>query len=193
MTRASAYSEQSQRETPWCAQQRYPRAAIPAEVRGWLLDTASLTRRVRRACGGRFQVQVLTQRWQRPDPGEARTLGLRRGQFGLVREVQLMCAGRPWVFARTVIPPHTLHGGLRHLAYLGNKPLGTVLFTDRTLRRDRVELARIVAGQRLFDAATRQLEIRPAAIWGRRSLFHIGGKRLLVSEIFLPDIAPCRD
>lgn len=104
-----------------------------------------------------------------------------------------MCAGRPWVFARTVIPPHTLHGGLRHLAHLGNKPLGTVLFTDRTLRRDRVELARLVAGQRLFDAATRRLETPPAAMWGRRSLFHIGGKRLLVSEIFLPDIAPCKD
>lgn len=193
MKHASTYSEQSKREPPWRAQQRCPRASIPAEVRGWLLNTASLTRRVRQTCGDRFRVRVLARRWQRPEPGEARALGLPRGRFVLVREVQLMCAERPWVYARTVIPPRTLRGGWRQLAHLGSKPLGAVLFTDRTLRRERVEIARLAAGQRLFDAATRQLETTPAAVWGRRSLFSAGGKRLLVSEVFLPGIAPCRN
>jgi chorismate-pyruvate lyase len=35
----------------------------------------------------------------------------------------------------------------------------------------------------------RDLRDKPETIWGRRSLFRLGGKPLLVCEFFLPDIA----
>jgi chorismate-pyruvate lyase len=37
----------------------------------------------------------------------------------------------------------------------------------------------------LFAAAVRGLRHHPAGIWGRRSVFRLGGKPLLVSEFFL--------
>jgi len=55
------------------------------------------------------------------------------------------------------------------------------------MRRGRVELAEILPGQAVFAAATVHTRHQPAAIWGRRSVFRLSGKPLLVSEIFLPD------
>jgi chorismate--pyruvate lyase len=40
----------------------------------------------------------------------------------------------------------------------------------------------------MFGRATRELKHRPQQIWGRRSVFRVGDKPLLVSEIFLPGL-----
>jgi chorismate--pyruvate lyase len=95
------------------------------------------------------------------------------------------------VFARTVIPRDTLVGSNRRLTRLKTRPLGAVLFADPGMERGPVEIARLTPCDRLFPAATRRLASAPEAIWGRRSLFTLAGKPLLVSEIFLPDIPPC--
>ena len=60
---------------------------------------------------------------------------------------------QPWVFARTLIPARTLRGRGRRLTRLGSRPLGQVLFADPKVRRDPVEIARIVAGQRMHQRA----------------------------------------
>lgn len=105
----------------------------------------------------------------------------------LIRQVQLLCGNRPWVYARTVIPATSMCGRLQRLARLGNRPLGAMLFADPGMRRGRVELARITPGQTLFAAALGHTgRDTPAAIWGRRSVFRIADKPLLVSEVFLP-------
>lgn len=119
---------------------------------------------------------------------EARTLGQRPEAYALVREVYLMCDDKPWVFARTVIPAGTLKGGRRRLANLGKRPLGAVLFADRSMRRSPVEIACLSPGQPLFARAVAPLCVTPEAIWGRRSVFRLSGQPLLVSEIFLPGI-----
>lgn len=161
--------------------------AIPDGVlRDWLLDTGSLTRRVRGACAGRFQVRVESQRWERPRLDEYLALGLRIGRLAWVREVHLLCDDRPWVFARTVIPPRTLRGSRRRLANLGNRPLGALLFADPHMQRGPVEVARVARGSALFAAATQGAPGSPSALWGRRSVFRLGGRPLLVSEFFLP-------
>jgi len=105
-----------------------------------------------------------------------------------IREVYLLCDAQPWVFARTVIPTRTLTGPRRRLTRLRGKPLGAVLFADPAMKRSQIEIARIQNGQALFDDATSQLSVTPDEIWGRRSAFFLGGKPLLVSEIFLPNI-----
>jgi chorismate--pyruvate lyase len=154
-------------------------------LRGWLLHTGSLTRRLQQACAGRFRVRVEMQGWGRPRLDEYRALRLRIGRIALIREVHLLCDERPWIFARTIIPVTTLRGRERRLAYLGNRPLGAVLFADPHMQRGPVQVACIPAGSALFAAAVQGLKRHPQEVWGRRSVFRLGGKALLVSEFFL--------
>lgn len=162
-----------------------------AELRYWLFDPASLTQRVREACTGRFKVRVEQQGWGRPRLDEYRALGVRQGRLALIREVHLLCDERPWVFARTVIPISTLSGKQRRLAHLGTRPLGAVLFADPHMVRGPVEVAPIRQGHPLYGAAVQGLKRKPEVIWGRRSVFRLGDKPLLVSEFFLPEIGGC--
>ncbi|MBA1333384.1 chorismate--pyruvate lyase, partial [Candidatus Endoriftia persephone str. Guaymas] len=106
----------------------------------------------------------------------------------LVREVELLCDEVPWVFARTLIPASTLRGAARRLTLLGDKPLGAVLFSDSRIKRGRTQVARLQPRHRLFSAASVDLQPVPDELWGRRTLFHVSGRPLLVNEIFLPRI-----
>lgn len=175
-------------EPLWLAARRFSRRRIPPPLLDWLLDRASLTRRLQDHCPRRFSVEVLAQGWRRPMRNEALLLGTRLPARALVREVRLLCGGMPLVFARTVIPAATLSGSRRRLARLGSRPLGAVLFADPGMRRGELELSCIRPGQRLFDTATRGLAEPPPRIWGRRSLFFLGERPLLVQEIFLPGV-----
>jgi len=173
--------------TRWQPYKYYRRSEIPAALAVWLLDPASLTRRLQGLCAGEFRVRVLSQVRGRPRRDEARALDMRRGGLAVIRQVELLCDERPWVYARTVIPESSLVGRLRRLNRLGTWPLGAMLFADRGMRRGVVELARILSGQPLFADAVRGQPSGPGEIWGRRSVFRLGHKPLLVSEIFLPD------
>lgn len=175
-------------EPAWLAYEQQRHAKVPARYFRWLRDQGSLTQRVKGACPGHFGVRLRHQGWGVPLPSERRLLGMGRARFGMLREVELCCDGRPWVFARTVIPARSLHGGARRLAHLGEHPLGAVLFADPATRRGRVEFARLAPRQPLYEAAVRHLEQRPPELWGRRAVFYFVGKPLLVNEIFLPEI-----
>lgn len=164
------------------------RSRIPASLLHWLLDPASLTHRVRQACQGCFSVRLVSQGWAPPARDERRRLAMRRGERGLVRHVELQCAGRPWVFARTVIPAHILTGSRRRLARLGTRPLGEYLFAQPSLRRDMLELTCVQPDCRLFGLAVPSSGTPPRALWGRRSVFRVNDKPLLVSEFFLPGL-----
>lgn len=177
-------------EPAWHEASRLHRREIPEAALRRLLDPASLTRRIQAACPGYFRVQVLAQGWARPQHNEVLALGMRDGSWGFVREVHLLCDDKPWVYARTVIPRTTLTGPRRRLTRLKSRPLGAVLFADPSMRRAAVEIARLTPCDKLYPAALRHLVERPPMIWGRRSLFTLGGKPLLVSEIFLPSIPP---
>ncbi|VAX14279.1 Chorismate--pyruvate lyase [hydrothermal vent metagenome] len=157
----------------------------------WLFDRGSLTRRLQMACPQDFRVELVEQGWQRPMLNEAMRLGVSPDRLALVRQVYLFCHARPVVYARTVIPLSTLSGAERHLACLGTRPLGAVLFASPNMSRDEVEVACIRPAQRIFTPATQMLASEPDAIWGRRSVFYLSHKPLLVSEVFLPAIARC--
>jgi chorismate--pyruvate lyase len=160
---------------------------MPRALRAWLLDTASLTLRLQQLCPGRFRVRLLSQSWGRPFENEARVLGMKPGSLALIRQVQLLCGEQPWVYARTIMPVSSLCGRLQRLAHLGTRPLGGMLFADPGMQRGGVELARLGTGQAMHAAATFHLAPRPAEIWGRRTVFRLADKPLLVSEIFLPE------
>jgi chorismate--pyruvate lyase len=175
-------------EPTWHAPRRLLRSAVPATIWPWLLDASSLTRRLQQACGSGFRVQVLQQRWELPQLSEARVLGIKAGRHVLIREVRLLCGGQPWVFARTAIPAATLTGRERRLGHLGSRPLGGLLFRDPSMRRGELEIARIERGQPLHQLACAGLSAPPPNLWGRRSLFFLHDKPLLVCEMFLPEV-----
>lgn len=179
-----SYNRREPRWAPWC---RFRHHQVPSAVERWLRDPGSLTARLKSASQGDFRVNLLRQGWARPLDSERRLLGMRRGGIAILREVELICGGVPWVFARTLIPVRSLQGPARRLAMLGNRPLGEVLFSDPTMRRGVTQMARLNARHALFASAT--VHLRPVTeIWGRRTLFHLAGKPLLVNELFLPDI-----
>jgi chorismate lyase len=173
--------------TRWQSCRCYRRSELPASLTVWLLDPASLTRRLQGLCSGEFRVRVLSQVRGRPRLDEARALGMRRGGLAIIRQVQLLCDEHPQVYARTVIPVSSLKGRLRRLARLGARPLGAMLFADRGMQRGVVELARIRPRETLYADAVRDPSQARGDIWGRRSIFRLAHKPLLVSEIFLPD------
>ena len=188
----SAPHSSSVAEPAWISLDRLRGSLLPAGVAPWLKDEGSLTRAMIQACngcGGRFSVQVQQQGWGGAAPSERRILGMSHGLTGLLREVELLCDGQPWVFARTLIPATSLKGGARRLAHLGNKPLGAVLFADPNTVRLAVEVARITPRHGLFHAACSHMPEQPDEVWGRRTLFAFAGQKLLVNEIFLPTIA----
>jgi chorismate--pyruvate lyase len=178
-------------EPQWRHQGQLPPHAIAPETACWLFDPASLTARVIAACDRQFRVEVIAQRWEVPYENEARRLRIRRKRLALIRQVFLYCEETPWVYARTVIPRRTLRGREKFLARLGDKPLGAVLFADPSMRRDPLEVAQLMPGQRLYQQATARLPEVATSIWGRRSVFYLRNKPLLVNEVFLPSIGQC--
>lgn len=130
---------------------------------------------------------MLRQDWLRPFADESRILRLPRSRVALVREVLLQCGDQPLVLARSVIPPDTLRGARRHLACLGNRPLGEILFSDPGLKRLGLQLA-AVEKERWQPELSAAFDIARSSdrIWGRRSLYAIAHGNLLVAEFFLP-------
>lgn len=140
----------------------------PVQLESWLFDPASLTKRLQRKSNGNFRVEVKQQCWQKPLCDEALALGIPIHQWALVREVTLLGNNIPWVQARSVLPLKTLRGKTGYLAHLGNRPLGAALFKEPSLKRLPLQYA------------------YQKPLWGRRSVFIVRKKPVLVAEYFLP-------
>lgn len=171
----------------WYTPEQLPRWRVPARLRGWLLDAASLTARLRAACG-EFRVELLQQGGSAVLHDEMSLLDLQKACSQHVRQVRLYCDDQPCVFARTVIPSHSLVGRYRRLLVLGERPLGEVLFSDRSIVRGPMQVARLLPHHRLFQMAALDQSCYPEILWARRSLFYLAGRPLLVNEVFLPSV-----
>jgi chorismate--pyruvate lyase len=157
----------------------------PAAAAAWLREPGLLTERLRACCAGESGL-VLVSEAEAPLAADDAALLRTPGGAAFVREVELTCSGRPWVFAQTLVPPATL-ARQRWLASLGRAALGERLASVPGLERGPLEFTRLVAGDRLHRRALRGREDAPAALWARRSWFAIEGDRLLVQEVFLPE------
>ena len=174
------------REPRWRPARQYTAAELPPARRSWLLDDGSLTVRLTALERGEFRVRRLSQEWQLPLLSESRLLQVSPRQRALVREVCLLLGDRAVVFARSVFPVASLTGDLAHLRHLQNKSLGSILFGHPGMRRSPFELALMAGDSDYLPHLLRQAE--PA--WGRRSRFVIGGRSLMVSEVFLEGFTP---
>jgi len=155
-------------------------------LRVWLTDNGSLTDRLVTSGQGEFRVQRLCQGWAVPLPSERRLLDLPPRQLALVREVALLLDNNAVVFARSIFPISSLVGSLAHLRRLRNTSLGAILFKHPGMHRSPFELARMSGNSDYLPPGLQQ----SGPAWGRRSRFQIGGKKLMVSEVFLQAFTP---
>jgi chorismate--pyruvate lyase len=156
---------------PWRQWKQPTRDYLPEPLRTWVIDRGSLTKRLIQACGGDFRVEPIRQYWGRASRSEAQILGINPRQQVYIREVALVCADNPWVYARTIIPRSTMTAQESQLKYLGNKSLGSLLFTHKKMRRGNIQIT----------------PLDNQSLWARRSLFFLSDKPLLVSEFFISD------
>ena len=154
----------------WISLQPLPKSILDRPWRTWLLDSGSLTQNLKNLAPGRFSVQLIHTGFGRASLSESKALKIPDREQVYVREVALCIDEQPVIFARSIIPRSSLTGAERQLLFLKNKPLGEFLFSHGNMRRGTIE---VKAGH------TQNLPC-----WGRRSVFYLNEKPLLVSEYF---------
>jgi len=153
----------------------------------WLCDRGSLTARLQ--ARGRFAVRTLHQGLATPTFDEAVFLGIKPGRLAWVREVALLCDGKPVVFAHTVLPWRPRGPLTGWLARLGSRSLGALLFADAGFMRGELHSRRLDERHELFRAAIEAMQLAddaPKTLWARRSRFRYGAQSVLVTEVFSP-------
>jgi len=147
-----------------------PSSLLTQPWRSWLLDRGSLTQNLKQFAPGRFSVSVLHASFGRASLSESKSLGIPPRQQVYIREVALCIDQKPVVYARSIVPRSSLTGSERQLLFLKNKPLGEFLFRHPHMRRGPIEV--------------KQGQVNSLPCWGRRSVFFLNEKPLLVSEFF---------
>ncbi|WP_437880042.1 chorismate--pyruvate lyase family protein [Pseudomonas sp. LRF_L74] len=162
----------------WLGQAELP-SILPDPHRTWLFDQQSLTRRLSELSANRFSVALLQQGWQVLRADECAALGIADGSEGWLREVFLLGAGEPWVFARSVASRSALEDSGMDLQSLGERSLGELLFSNPAFTRGELQACR-------YPAAWLPPNVRGTDYWARRSCFRRDGLGVLVAEAFLP-------
>ena len=163
-------------------------SSLPPRARGWLENRGSLTQLIQQRCRGDFRVKPVFQSLAKAVPDELAVMNLRRHELALVREVYLYCGDTPVVFAHSVVARKDLRGAWRGLSGLGNRSLGTVLFTNPIVKRTPLRFKKLTPAHLLFGRACQNLLKKPSGLWARRSRFSLHGQSILVTEVFLPSI-----
>lgn len=157
------------------------------QIRGWLQNSGSLTRRIQQRCNN-FRVEPVFQSFASACTDELVILKLRPGELAHVREVYLYCGKIPVVFAHSVVARKNLRGAWCGISKLGNKSLGTLLFTNPITKRTPFGFKKLSLTHPLFYRACKNMRVTPDKLWARRSLFTLNGQPILVTEVFLPAI-----
>jgi chorismate--pyruvate lyase len=155
----------------------------------WLCDRRSLTARLQ--ARGSFAVRSLRQGLATPTFDEAVFLGIKPGRLAWVREVALLCNGKPVVFAHTVLPWRPRGPLTGWLARLGNRSLGALVFANAGFKRGELHSRRLDQRHELFHAAIDAMQLSddaPKTLWARRSRFSYGAQSALVTEVFSPTL-----
>lgn len=157
----------------------------------FLYHEDSLTRLIQQHCSGLFNLELISEEWQRPLMNETQLLSLSEDETAFIRKVFLKDDNQALVYARSIIPENTLSGNNKRLLKMGKQPLGDFLFNDESTYRVKMHYATIPVDSELHTEAIKDSGIT-SELWGRQSLFHIEQKPLLVTEIFLPAILECK-
>lgn len=158
-------------------------------LKHWLEDRGSLTARLVARCQ-HFRVQKLSQQLAGSLADEFAALGLAQRVRVHQREVILRCDGVPVIYGHTVVPLSASHQQWPLFSSLGERSLGSTLFSDPLVRRGDLQFARLPSGHPLMQRIYREMpELRAyQSLPARRSLFWRKGACLMVTEVFLPAV-----
>jgi chorismate--pyruvate lyase len=170
----------------WLENRPGSRHYIPENIQSWVYESGSLTQRLRSRYGSSVAVNILFHQWATPLLSERKLLAVPEHRYALVREVMLHASGKPLLLARTIIPEATLKGVHRNLSHLGTRPLGEVIFSYPKL--ERLALGVTLIQPTTWSESAIALAAIHQPIWGRRTVYAIAGRSMLVSEFFLPEI-----
>lgn len=142
----------------------------PATLR-LLSDEGSLTQQLIEVGNGRFRVQTVELTWRNLLRDDLRKL------FGPVapshefwsRKTVLLCESKPAVLAHSLMPAHAAESALGEVLELGEQPLGGYLFSQADVKRGAFQFAKSEQG-----------------FCGRRRIFYLDSKPIMVAEFFLP-------
>ena len=172
-----------------CWQTHVNHVGASARMRSWLTDQMSLTVKLMQR-SQQFRVQRLSQRRAPALQDEYERLALPRPLQVQQREVLLRCDERPVVYAHTVVPLTATASDWPFFGRLGERSLGTTLFGDPRVIRGRLEYARLSRRHPLLRRAAAALnEELPSFLYARRCLYRRRSGLLLVTEVFLPELA----
>lgn len=161
---------------------------IPIAIRPWLIETGSLTKKIKYLCADKFSVQLISQTVRVSTHSEQQLLQLSTNNELIDRQVYLFCGKTAIVYAKSLIPILALQDRFIDLDKLGEKPLGEKIFSDPQLERSQIEWVFINSAHPIYQHVTQILSDKPTRISGRRSLFYGAEKPILISEYFLPHI-----
>ncbi|HWP18855.1 MAG TPA: chorismate lyase [Burkholderiaceae bacterium] len=163
-------------------------------LRRWLAAPGSLTAHLRRSAE-RVEVDLRRQGSPIGRPSVARLLRAGRATRHL-REVVLRADGFPLVHAWSAVHVAATCGPWRALRGLGHRPLAEVLFRHPRIRRASMQWSKLRPAHPLRRRATAAWgrEYPEGPCWARRSVFTRGDLRLVLIEVFSPEVAlrrPC--
>lgn len=161
----------------------------PDSLRHWLTGTGSLTAKLI-AHSSAFRVQRLFQQRDLCWADEYAQIGLSNVKKVHAREVILRCDDVPTVYAHTVLPFQSNANQWPLFKSLGEKSLGSTLFSDPQVKRGALQFARLRVNHPAMRRI-RQLTLHDdihQPLFARRSLFYRRGGIMLVTELFLPGV-----
>ena len=160
---------------------------LSGAYRKWLKDSGSLTARLK-ARYADFEVRPVRLKNAKSFVDESALLGLKANQHALIREVLLMGNNQPVVFAHSVLPRASLLSPWHGLGRLGNKPLGATLFANVVVKRTPLSYKKLPRHHPIFMRVAAHMQTSPKALWARRSVFSLNCAKILVTEVFLPQL-----
>lgn len=161
--------------------------SAPAALRHWLTDRGSLTAKLI-AHSHQFRVQRISQRNALCWADDYTAIGLPRRAKVHAREVLLRCDETATVYAHTVMPLDADASQWPLFRTLGNRSLGSTLFSDPRVVRGPMQFARCHPGHPAVQRAHALTGIALQPLLARRSLFYRCGGIMLVTELFLPNV-----
>lgn len=148
-----------------------------ADRRAWLLTPGLLTQRIRQVAGDRFAMHVLNEGAQGDEH---------------VREIDMRCGERVWLFAHTRVPAATI-AAHPWLATIGSRTLGEALAHRDGLERAEFRYALLGPESWLIARALSHAGEAECALWVRHSAFRMSGCPFALYEVFLPSIGQVAD
>lgn len=156
----------------------YNHLSAPTELLPWLTVDGSLTAVLEVKAGQPLRVERTFEGYRSMSLTQKKQLGvqgamLARPMLAWVREVELYGNDeQPWVKAQSIFPILSLTGRARRLQQLKGTPIGYVLF----------KRSRTLPHQRFIQQTTEG--------WQRQTRYDWYGRKLMISEIFLPAFSP---